>query len=164
MNEAPEVKLQESWIRIKNMAVAAAMIVVMVGRHLAVGVVGKRLENGAMRTVHVGTAWGSRMMMRLMPRINHWQQRALDTRQRVRRRVLVALIAVVGPVEAYLNRVLMKARQGSNRVVRKSVTTSAKILAPMVTALADGIKAGLNRPGMQKTVARLHKIADDSKK
>lgn len=165
MSESPEqVRLNEGLIRIKNMLVAAAMIVALVTRHVVVGVVGKRLEDGVMRAVHLGTARGSALFLQLLPRVTHLQQRANDTRNRVQRSVLLGLIAVVGPVEAYLTRTLKKARQGSDRVLRTSVNASARVLAPMVTALADGIKAGLNRPGMQKTVARLNKIMEDSKK
>jgi hypothetical protein len=163
-SNSPGQVLHEAAARVRNMAVAAVMIVFLLAKLFIERVVAPRLR--------ALSAWFMRHLARLVvwiwrwfePRWDRLKTVAVQTRVRVVRRTLEVLIRLLTPVEEALLVVVGRARQRSNHLAERGAVSLAEILRATFNAIGALVRAGFSRPAVQGLLSRLLELAAEAQK
>ncbi|MNL68127.1 hypothetical protein D3C87_1928000 [compost metagenome] len=100
--------------------------------------------------------------MVLRPHLARLRQLAREHGNKAFRSFLIALIAVVGPLEEAIIKVLGIAKVEAAKLAERSTRSLRQVLASLGSAIAQAIRAGMTRPAVQKLAHKLIKILEDA--
>ena len=154
--------MAEGAARARNMATALVMIVVLLAKYVAVKVVWRRLQTLGTRGFLVGSRLLQAFYVVMQPHLLRLREQARATSNKAFKAVLLALIAVVGPAEEAIVKLLGVAKVEAAKLAAQSTRTLGQVLAPIGAAIGQAIKAGLTRPAFRTLAAKLIHILEEA--
>lgn len=154
--------IAEGALRARNMGTALVMIVVLLAKYVAIKVVWTRLQLLGTRGFLVGSRLLLAFYLVVRPHLERLREQAKATSNKAFKGALLALIAVVGPAESGIIKILGIAKVQAAKLATRSTRTLGQVLAPIVAAIGQAIKAGLTLPAFRKLAAKLVHILEEA--
>lgn len=154
--------LAEGATRARNMAHALVMIVYLVAKLVLVKIAGEQLRQLGTRLFLLATRVLQAAYLVLKPHLDRLRAQAHETTNKAWRTALVLLIAVVGPAEELVIRILGIAKAEAAKLAARGTRSAGQVLAAVGKAITQAIKAGLSRPAAQKLTMKVIRILEDA--
>lgn len=160
----PSDVLQEGLNRAKNMIVAFAMVLFLLGKLLFQKIVMTRAKALGEAIVIRAATIAAKVWTMLSPHVEALKQKAIETRVKFIRVTLTGLITVLTPVENAAVKATGVAKIHSQKVATKTSMTFAQMMATTVTAIGTALNAGFSKPAIQKLLNKMFAMLDEAQK
>lgn len=160
----PKALLQDGAKRAKNITTALAMVVVLLLKYFAVKVVGGQLKVVQSKTIVLLARLLQALYIVGKPHFEKLKVQARETTNQLKRTVLLALIAILMPIENVTLNTVKSAKEHSAKLAAQGVRTTVQVLRPIAQAIVTMMKAGFQKATVQKVVLRLIQILEEAQK
>lgn len=160
----PKALLQDGAKRAKNISTAVAMVVLLLIKYFALKVVGGRLKVLQSKTIVVAARLLQALYLVARPHIDSLKVKARETTNKVVRIALLALIAILTPLENVAIQTVKSAKEHSAKLAAQGVRTTVQVLRPLLQACVQIVKAGFQQAAVKKIVLRLIQILEEAGK
>lgn len=158
----PTERLDEGIKRAKNIGEALGMIVVLLLQVLFQRILWGRAKHTwgslKLRVMRLYHAFG----ILLKPHVTRMRDTARQTKNQAVRAILLALLKIVTPVERSALQAAQTAKQEGQKLAESGAKVTLKVLVPFFTACGQLLKTGFNQAAVQRVVARLIQLTEES--
>lgn len=154
-------QLDEGLQRAKNIGVALGMIVLLLLQVLFQRVLWARVKHAfgllKLRAIQLYHALG----ILLKPHLARLRNTSRQTSNQVVRATLLALIAIVSPLERSALQAAQAAKQEGAKLADGGARATLKVMGPLFASLIQLIRSGFNQAAVQRVVARLIQLTEE---
>ncbi|MFP5502985.1 MAG: hypothetical protein ACLGIN_10885 [Candidatus Sericytochromatia bacterium] len=161
---APTISLQEGVSRAGNIAHAAMMIVLLLGRYFFVKVIGTQLYWMFVRFMLVVGQVVEVVWRIAAPRLARLRKRAAETGNKALKLALTVVITLLVPLERIASLMIKGAKTHGARLATQSALSTVQVLAPLLAGIGQVIQAGFKKAVVRKVMLRLIAILEEAQR
>lgn len=160
----PKALLKDGAKRAKNLSTALMMVVLLLAKFFVVKVVGSRLAVVYSRTVVIAARLLQALYLVVKPKLDDLKVRAKETTNKLVRMALLALIALLTPIENMAGVAIKSAKVHGAKLAAQGARTTVQVIRPIIAAVVQAMQAGFQKAVVQKIVLRLIHILEEAQK